>query len=122
MAEDGRFCWRCGRPRASGAAETTPRLSERHAPEIPFPATERCQITFSRRLGAGQFYAFGVAQRQGAPIVVGRSPAFRALLRREPVRRGGARRAHRALVEQLQREGWENYGSASSWYSTWLRR
>ncbi len=110
-----------GVPRAGssfvGEQSPRPRLDERLEPEraaVTPTAALKCEILWWRGYRKSQFYA------EVAPPL--ESPTFRARGSEVPGPSDAAEAAHRALVDELQADGWEADGHGEHWFSDRFRK
>jgi hypothetical protein len=82
--------------------------------------SERCEIGWWRGYLKSDFYA-AVVTAGGDSYVVARSPLFRWRHSAPPTQIDHVVAAHRALLGQLEREGWEYEGRGDQWYAARFR-
>lgn len=88
------------------------------APRRP-PGTE-CEIRWWRGYVYSRFYAFA-RDAEGQEHVIAESPDFRWRKAEPPPEEHRALAAHRALVGELERQGWGVVGQGEHWYALRLR-
>lgn len=85
-------------------------------------ASSECEIALRRRYETSLFYA-AVASPDGTERVVATSPEFRWWKSRPPPEdRTDVRRAHHALVKQLEAAGWVASGEGPEWFAFRFRQ
>lgn len=88
------------------------------------PATvdaKTCTIAVWRGYRKATFYARAFDSR-GTEVALAESAFFRYRGNGAPERTEAAAEAHRALVEQLRRAGWESTRDGKSWFDLTLTR
>jgi zinc ribbon protein len=118
--DDARFCPQCGASIRGVALESPGVIAPR--PGGRGPVWETCEIGWWRGYVKAEFYALALHPELGE-YEVARSRAFWSRRSAPPAnKKGGAAKAHDALVARLLAEGWENVNSGGPWYERTFRR